>query len=288
MCRYPGPECRFKMLPELLKFLKEDVGGGDITTDAVVPDDAKAAAEVTVQEDGVLAGLEVVAQLLEHEGLQHRSEFKDGDEIRKGTVVLEVSGSARRMLQTERVVLNILTRMSGIATLTRALSKTAEPYGVKIAGTRKTTPGFRYFEKKAIEIGDGWPHRLGLYDAFLIKDNHVAVAGLEEAIGRVKESGVSKTLEVEVSDIEDAIKACRLGIDIIMLDNMEPDAIEKTINELEKEGLREGVKIELSGGITPENLESFLRLRADIISMGALTTSSRWLDMSMGVKIGNR
>lgn len=276
------------MLPELLEFLKEDIGGGDITTDAVVPDDVQATAEVVVQEDGVLAGLEVAAQLLDHEGLQHRSELKDGDEIKKGAVVLEISGSARRILRAERIVLNILTRMSGIATLTATLSKMAEPYGVKIAGTRKTTPGFRLFEKRAIEIGGGWPHRYGLYDAFLIKDNHIAVAGLEKAVSRVRESGIAKTVEVEVSAAEDAVKACRLGVDIVMLDNMKPDAIEKAINEIEKEGLREGVKIELSGGITLENLESFLRLQPDIISMGALTTGAKWLDMSMRIKIGNK
>jgi len=273
------------MLPELPEFLKEDIGDGDITTNAIVPEDVEAAAEVVAGEGGMLAGIEEVAQLLDHEGLKYKTSLKDGDEIKKGSVVMEVSGNARKILGTERVVLNILMRMSGIATLTKSLSEKARPYGVKIAGTRKTTPGFRYFEKKAIEIGDGHPHRLGLDDAFLIKDNHISVAGLEEAISRVKKSGISKEVEVEVSTPEDALKACRLGVDIIMLDNMEPDAIERTLSEMEKEGLRNGVKIELSGGITAENLESFLRLRPDVISMGALTTNARWLDMNVRLKI---
>jgi nicotinate-nucleotide pyrophosphorylase (carboxylating) len=276
------------MLPELLEFLKEDIGDGDITTDATVPEDLEASAEVAAREDGVLAGLEEVAQLLEHEGLKHKTSFKDGDEIKKGSVLMEVRGNARKILGVERLILNILTRMSGIATLAKSLAKKAEPYGVTIAGTRKTTPGFRYFEKRAIEIGGGHPHRLGLDDAFLIKDNHIAVAGLEDAIKRVKKSGISKTVEVEVSTTEDALCACRLGADIIMLDNVEPDAIEKTINEIEKEGLRSRVKIELSGGITPGNLEQFIRLRPDVISIGALTTNAKWLDMSMSIKIDDR
>ncbi len=276
------------MLPELLEFLKEDIGDGDITTDATVPEDLEASAEVAAREDGVLAGLEEVAQLLEHEGLEHKTSFKDGDEIKKGSVLMEVRGNARKILGVERLILNILTRMSGIATLTKSLAKKAEPYGVTIAGTRKTTPGFRYFEKRAMEIGGGHPHRLGLDDAFLIKDNHIAVAGLEDAIKRVKKSGISKTVEVEVSTTEDALCACRLGADIIMLDNVEPDTIEKTINEIEKEGLRNRVKIELSGGITPGNLEQFIRLRPDVISIGALTTNAKWLDMSMSIKIDDR
>jgi nicotinate-nucleotide pyrophosphorylase (carboxylating) len=276
------------MLPELLEFLREDIGDGDITTDAAVPEDLEASAEVAAREDGVLAGLEEVAQLLEHEGLKHKTSFKDGDEIKKGSVLMEVRGNARKILGVERLILNILTRMSGIATLTKSLAKKAEPYGVTIAGTRKTTPGFRYFEKRAIEIGGGHPHRLGLDDAFLIKDNHIAVAGLEDAIKRVKKSGISKTVEVEVSTTEDALCACRLGADIIMLDNVEPDTIEKTINEIEKEGLRNRVEIELSGGITPGNLEQFIRLRPDVISIGALTTNAKWLDMSMSIKIDDR
>lgn len=276
------------MLPKLLEFLKEDVGEGDITTDATVSENKEASAEVVTGEDGVLAGLEEVVQLLDHEGLKHGTSFRDGDEIKKGSVIMEVSGNARKILSAERLVLNILMRMSGIATLVRGLSQRASPYGVKIAGTRKTTPGFRYFEKKAMEIGGGWPHRLGLDDAFLIKDNHIAVAGLGEAISRVEDSGISKTVEVEVSTTEDALKACRLGVDIIMLDNMVQDGIKKTISELEKEGLRDAVQIELSGGITPENLDTFLKFKPDIISMGALTTDARWLDMSMRIKIDER
>lgn len=275
-------------MDELSKFLKEDIGEGDITTDAVVFRDAKAAAEIVAGEEGVLAGVKEVAQLLDQEGLFCKTSFEDGDGIKKGSVVLEVSGSTRKILKTERLALNILMRMSGIATHAKALSKKALPYGVKIAGTRKTTPGFRYFEKKAIKVGGGHPHRRGLDDAFLIKDNHIKVSGLKEAIGRVKKSKISKDIEVEVSNKEDALLACRIGADIIMLDNMGPQEIEETISELQKKGLRSGVKIELSGGITLENLETYLRLRPDMISIGALTTNSKWLDMSLRLKIDKK
>lgn len=277
----------FKVLPELLKFLEEDLGDGDITTDATVPEDTRAMAEIVAKECCVLAGLEAVIQLLDHEGLKHDTALKDGDEIKGGEVVLSICGDARTILRIERVVLNILMRMSGIATFTRTLSKMAEPYKVVIAGTRKTTPGFRYFEKRAIEIGGGYPHRFDLGDAFLIKDNHIEIAGLTGAISRVRESGIPKKIEVEVSTINDAVEACRAGADIVMLDNMDPGAIERTIKDLEQMSLRSKVKIELSGGISPKNLGLFLKLHADIISMGALTTGARWRDMSMRIKVDN-
>lgn len=273
------------MLQKLLEFLNEDVGDGDITTDATISYDAVATVAVLTNEDGVLAGLEEVVQLLDHEELVYKTDFNDGDEVKKDSVILEISGNARKILSCERVMLNILMRMSGIATLVKNLSRKAKPYGVKIAGTRKTTPGFRHFEKKAIGIGGGWAHRRGLDDAFLIKDNHIAVAGLGGAIRKVRECGISKTVEVEVTATEDALLACRVGVDIVMLDNMTPDAIERTMKEIEKEGLRDSVKIELSGGITSDNLEQFLKSKPDIISMGALTTGAKWLDMSMRIKI---
>ncbi len=273
------------MLQRLLEFLKEDVGEADITTDATISPLAEAASAVAAMEDGVLAGLEEVLQLLDHEGLECKTGFGDGDEIKSGDVILEISGNARKILSAERVMLNIMMRMSGIATLVKNLSNLAEPHGVKMAGTRKTTPGFRFFEKKAIEIGGGWPHRSGLYDAFLIKDNHLAVSGFAKAIRMVKECGISKTVEVEVSTPEDALLACSLGVDIVMLDNMTPDAIERTIKEIEKEGQRDKVKIEVSGGITAENLEQFLKSKPDIISIGELTTGAKWLDMSMRIEI---
>jgi nicotinate-nucleotide pyrophosphorylase (carboxylating) len=276
------------MLEKLLEFLAEDVGEGDITTDATIPEDRTATAEVFANEDGVLAGLEEAVVLLGHFGLGHETGFSDGNVIKKGSRIIAISGNARKMLSCERTLLNVLMRMSGIATLVRGLRDVAGAYGVKIAGTRKTTPGFRAFEKKAIEIGGGWPHRSGLDDAFLIKDNHVAVAGLENAIKKVKEGGVSKTVEVEVSTTEDALTAARIGVDIIMLDNMTPVEVEKTINELKLEELRDGVRIELSGGITPPNLENFLKLGPDIISLGALTTGALWLDMNMRIKIADR
>jgi nicotinate-nucleotide pyrophosphorylase (carboxylating) len=270
------------MIAKLLEFLQEDVGRGDITTEATIPEGKVIKATITSKKDGILAGLEECCELLRHFGLEYNPSFKDGDKIKEGDEVLEIRGNARKILTLERLLLNLLMRMSGIATLTNSLVEKCGRYGVTIAGTRKTTPGFRYFEKKAIKIGGGHPHRYSLDECFLIKDNHIAIAGLEEAIKKAKEDFTRK-VEVEVSSLEDALKACRAGVDIVMLDNMDPSAVKMTISKLEEEGLRGKVEIELSGGITAENIEAFAEARPDIISIGSLTTDSKWLDMSMRV-----
>jgi nicotinate-nucleotide pyrophosphorylase (carboxylating) len=268
------------MLIKLLKLLEEDVGYGDVTTDSVIPKDAQVRAEIIAKESGVIAGLEECITLLKHFGLEYKSDFEDGDEIEKGTVIIEINGNARAILSLERVLLNILMRMSGIASVTRKMVKKCESYGVMPAGTRKTTPGFRSFEKKAIAVGGGDPHRFRLDDAVLIKNNHIAIAGLEKAIEETKKAGFTKKIEVEVSSIEDAIKASKLGVDIIMLDNMKLEEIERAIPELRQKK----VIIELSGGITPENIEEYAKSKPDIISLGYLTTQSPWLDMNMRIK----
>jgi|Deesub1362A_J573_1020465.scaffolds.fasta_scaffold00016_151 nicotinate-nucleotide pyrophosphorylase (carboxylating) len=271
------------MISKLLDFLKEDIGKEDITTQATIPKNQKISAEVIAKEDGVLAGLEESILLLEHFGLKYESSLKDGDAIGKGDVILKINGNARNILTIERVLLNILMRMSGIATYTHMLVKKSSAYGVIIAGTRKTTPGFRYFEKKAIKVGGGWPHRNTLDEAYLIKDNHIAIVGLEEAIKKARSKNKSKTLEVEVKNAEEALTACELGVDIIMLDNMTPDKAEKIIEKIKEKGYRKKVKIEISGGITEKNIDSYIKLKPDIISMGSLTTASKWLDMSLRV-----
>lgn len=272
------------MISKLLEFLDEDVGNGDITTKGVIPQYVEVEAEMMAREDGLLAGLEESRTLLKHFNLNYHTSFKDGDEIKSGDIILSIRGDARKILVLERVMLNIMMRMSGIATATRRLVEKCKPYGVTVAGTRKTTPGFRHFEKKAIRIGGGYPHRFGLDDGILIKDNHIATTGLIESIERMKEAGFTKKIEVEVSSPKDAMKACEAGADIIMLDNMEPKEIGAVISELEEGGKRGDVKIELSGNITPENIEDFARTKPDIISMGYLTTKASWLDMGMSVR----
>jgi len=261
------------------EFLKEDIGFGDITTEAIIPKGINIEAEIIAKEKGILAGIEEVKRILSYFNLKYKSYFDDGDEINKDDVIMKISGDARSILKIERTLLNILMRMSGIATLTRKLVKKAR--GVKIAGTRKTTPGFRYFEKKAIEIGGGDPHRYNLSDCILIKDNHIAIVGLEEAIIRAKKASFTKKIEIEVSDVEDAIKACELGVDIVMLDNLSPDKVKEVLDELKKRNLREKVIVEISGGITLENIEEYAKLKPDVISLGYLTTNSKWLDMSL-------
>lgn len=266
---------------ELLGFLQEDVGHGDITTDSTIPRSMEAVGEVVAKEDGVIAGLEEAGVLLSHLGLKTSSRYKDGNKVPKGAVVLRVVGKARVILSSERVVLNLLMRMSGVATHTRRFVENAS--GVTIAGTRKTTPGFRYLEKKAIAIGGGSPHRYALDDGILIKDNHLALAGLEEAIKKAKRD-FTKKVEVEVSSTRDAVRAAELGADIIMLDNMPPKRAGDAIKALERRGFRKRVTVEVSGGVTLDNLARYAALKPDVISVGPLTTGSRWLDMSMRVR----
>lgn len=264
---------------ELKRFFEEDVGSGDITG-AVVPD-VHVKAHIKAGEDGILAGLEEAKQVFEHFGLDVQSKFRDGVGIKRGDVILEVSGNARSILVAERLVLNFLGRMSGIATLTRSCVRRSK--GATIAGTRKTTPGFRKFEKKAIKIGGGHPHRFNLAEAILIKDNHIKIAGLEVVIDKARELYPEKDIEVEVENINDAIKAAQLGADVIMFDNMALEDIMNAVKKIKRAGLRTRVKLEASGGITPDNLDDYIDTGVDMISMGMLTHSTRWLNFSLTV-----
>ncbi len=267
-------------MPGLERFLKEDIGSGDVSG-AVVPD-VHVKAHIKACEDGVLAGLEEAKQVFEHFGLDTRMAFSDGGEIKRGDVVLEINGGARSILAAERVALNILGRMSGIATLTRKCIQRSK--GITIAGTRKTTPGFRKFEKKAITLGGGCPHRYNLAEAVLLKDNHIAVAGLENAIKSAKKTYPAKEIEIEVDSVKDAVKAAQLGADMIMFDNMSPNEIKDAIGLLKEKGLRERVLLEASGGITLDNMDAYVATGVDMISMGMLTHSARWLNFSLVIK----
>ncbi len=267
-------------IAELKRFLEEDIGSGDITG-AAVPD-VHVKAHIKAGEDGILAGLEEAEQIFEHFGLEVQSKFRDGAEFRGGDMILNVNGSARSILVGERLALNFLGRMSGIATLTRSYVKRSKD--VTIAGTRKTTPGFRKFEKKAIKIGGGHPHRFNLAEAVLVKDNHIKIAGLGAVIDKARELYPEKEIEVEVENINDAIKAAQLGADIIMFDNMAPEDIMDAVKKIKKAGLRTRVKLEASGGINTENISEFARTGVDIISLGALTHSAPWVSFSLGIR----
>jgi nicotinate-nucleotide pyrophosphorylase (carboxylating) len=278
-----------KILEEkLLKMLAEDIGQGDITTALIVPEDNTAQAEVIAKEEGVIAGLEEAKILLESLNLKAENLVQDGDEISKKQVLMRISGDTRTILSVERTLLNIISRMSGIATTTRKTVEKIKEAGfkTKVACTRKTAPGLLYFDKKAVFIGGGETHRLHLDDMILIKDNHIAIAGgIEEAIQRVREKvSFSKKVEVEASRIEDVLVAAKAGADIIMLDNFSPKEIVKAIELLKKKGFFGKVLLEASGGITIENILDFASTGIDIVSLGEITHSAKALDISLEIK----
>jgi len=270
-------------LTYLLRFLEEDVPFGDVTSEAVIPENLEAEAVIISKQDGVIAGLEEAKALFEHFGVKVELKAKDGDEVKKGTVVIKLKGNARKILLVERTALNIMGRMSGIATQTRKLVEKIRIVSpkVRVAGTRKTL--LKPLDKKAILIGNGEPHRFSLSDAILIKDNHLALVPLEEAIKRAKTFSVYKIVEVEVESLEDALKAAKAGADVIMLDNMTPEQIKEVLEALKREGLRDKVKIEVSGGITEENIGDYAKLDIDVISLGALTHSVKNFDVSLEI-----
>ena len=273
---------------KLKSFLKEDLGHGDVTSDLLVMDGTVVEAEIVAKESGVLAGLEEIKPLLEEFGLKTEKLKEDGDRLKKGEAILRVIGDARTILALERTVLNFLCRMSGIATLTAKLVEMVRKAGFKtiIACTRKTAPGLEYFDKKAVRIGGGDTHRLHLDDMILVKDNHIKVVGsVSEAIKRAKEkASFSKKIEVEVSNLAEALEAARVGADIIMLDNFTPAQIKETLLQLEKEGLRSKVLVEASGGINEDNVVEFASTGVDILSIGMLTHSAKALDLSLEVR----
>lgn len=272
---------------KLMEFLREDVGFGDLTTDCVIPPDLLAEAVVASESDGIVAGIRESQCLFQIAGVEVTEHVNDGSTIQKGQTIIRVRGQARSILTVERTVLNLLMRMSGIATLTRRIVEEARSVNpkIRIACTRKTTPGFRIFEKRAVELGGGDSHRLRLDDLVLIKSNHiVAAGGIEEAIKKARASAsFTKKIEVEASSLEQAISAARLRPDILMLDNMLPTEVEKVVSALIKGNLREKLLMEISGGVTLETLKSYAKTGADVISMGSITHSAKALDIHLRV-----
>jgi nicotinate-nucleotide pyrophosphorylase (carboxylating) len=276
-----------KVVEEKLKqILAEDVGQGDVTSEAVVPAGLTANAEVIAKDAGVVAGIEETVIFAESLGLSVKAEVADGDEIKSGTVIMKISGNARTILSAERTMLNLLSRMSGIATKTRKLTEKLRKANLKakVAATRKTAPGLLYFDKKAVVVGGGDPHRLRLDDMILIKDNHVAIAGsVEEAVKKAKAAKVNKKIEAEVTSTADALKAAAAGADIVMLDNFSPQQVREAVEALKKAGFFGKVLLEVSGGITEQNLPEYASAQVDIVSMGALTHSVKALDISLEI-----
>jgi nicotinate-nucleotide pyrophosphorylase (carboxylating) len=265
---------------ELDAYLAEDLGDDD-DSNGIVPA-VDAFGRIVCKEEGVLAGLEESCAVFRHLGLVAGSALVDGQPVKKGDVILEVRGSARDMMRGERLALNFVGRMSGIATLTARCVSMAP--GVRIAATRKTTPGFRKFEKKAVKLGGGDTHRYDLSSAVMIKDNQIRIMGLEYAIAEAKKAAsFTKKIEVEVESLEDAEKAASAGADIIMFDNMKPATIKKGVKAVKAVDQR--ILLEASGGINLSNLSEYAKTGVDVISLGALTRDARWLDYSMDINI---
>jgi nicotinate-nucleotide pyrophosphorylase (carboxylating) len=272
------------MRPKMQEYIREDIGSGDITSELVVPADALAKGSVLCKQDCVLAGCREAAEVFESLGAEAKALKEDGSKVAKGEVVLIVSGPARAVLAGERLALNFIMRMSGIATLTDDLVTRCRRVNpkVRVAATRKTTPGFREFEKRAVVLGGGDPHRSSLADGILIKDNHIAIAGgVREALRRARSASFTRKVEIEVEDERSALEAVEAGADIVMLDNFAPEQAKQLTAKLKAK--KPSVLIEVSGGITPDNVEEYAAA-ADIISLGWLTHSVRSADFSMSVE----
>jgi len=272
---------------KLLKYLEEDVGQGDITTHITIPENTIVEAEVVTKEEGVVAGIEEILALSETLNLQAAALTSDGAYVKPKTPIIRLIGNARTLLSAERTMLNILSRMSGIATMTRNLVNKVGEAGLKtrIASTRKTAPGLRYFDKKAVSIGDGDTHRLHLDDLVLIKDNHLkVVGGVTSVVEKVRRTvSFSKKIEIEVTSPKEALEAARAGADIILLDNLSPSEVRETTLLLTKEGVRNKVLLESSGRITGKNILEYAATGVDIVSVGQITHSTKALDLSLEI-----
>jgi len=259
--------------------LAEDIGSGDITSEAIIPADKRAIARMIVKKPGVICGLHVAATVfnaVDH-GLIVEFMAKDGDAVKAGQGVLEVSGPARSILSAERVALNFVQRLSGVASETRKIVDLIAGTKAQIIDTRKTTPGLRVLEKYAVTCGGGGNHRMGLYDMVLIKDNHIAVAG---GIGPAMEAvaGRSEKIEIEVDTIDQLRSALNAGAQNILLDNMSPTQLKEAVD------LCNGrAALEASGGITPANVRAVAESGVDLISLGFLTHSSGSLDIGLDI-----
>ncbi len=281
------------MLPKLAidllqHYLEEDVRTGDSTTEAI-PEihGLPAVATIFAQSRCVLAGVEEVLALAELVGARGQVLAREGEWVGPSQPVITIQGSADALLRIERVALNIMMRMSGIATKTRAAvnkARAVNPH-VRVAATRKTTPGFRFFEKRAVKLGGGDPHRYALDDMVLIKNNHIALAGgVRQAVEAARvNSSFSKKISCEAREESEAIEAIRAGADIVLLDNLTASEIEQLIQSLEELGIRECVLLEASGGINESNIEEYARTGVDIISLGALTHSFKSADFNMRI-----
>lgn len=267
----------------IINALKEDMPLGDITTDNIIGEEAQSTAEFLAKQDAVIAGLDVARQVFEvlDGNVKFMALVRDGDKVQRGDILARVSGSTRALLKGERTALNFMQRLSAIATITDRYVRKVEGLNVKIADTRKTTPGLRLFEKYAVSAGGGSNHRFSLSDGVLIKDNHIAAAGgITNAIRNVRKS-IPHTvkIEVEVESLEEVQEALDCKADIIMLDNMTNEQMAEAVAYIDKRAL-----VEASGNMTEETIYNVALTGVDIISIGKLTHSANSVDISMNIE----
>lgn len=272
-----------ELIDDLLSLaFSEDVGDGDHTTLSTIPADAMGKQRLIIKESGIIAGVEMARKVFDKfdPELKMTVYINDGSEVKPGDIAFDVEGRVRSLLQTERVMLNIMQRMSGIATVTAEYQKRLDGLNTKVLDTRKTTPGLRMLEKEAVRIGGGCNHRIGLFDMILIKDNHVDFAGgikeaVESAKKYCKETNRDLKIELEVRNEDEIKQALEVGVDRIMLDNFTPERTREAVKLING-----AVEIESSGGITIDTLRAYGECGVDFISVGALTHSVKGLDMS--------
>jgi nicotinate-nucleotide pyrophosphorylase (carboxylating) len=277
-------EDHFNLKKFILNAFREDVGDGDHTALSTIPKDHKGWMQLMIKEDGIIAGVEVAERIFKT--LDKKTRFKrlikDGEKVKKGQVAFIIYGKTQKLLSTERLVLNIMQRMSGIATHTAHLQSLCKGTKAKVIDTRKTTPGFRFFEKWAVVIGGGANHRYGLYDMVLIKDNHVDFAGgiieaIESANNYLKRKKKNLQIEIETRNMDDVKEVLKYGrVNRIMLDNF---SVKQTAEAVKL--IHGKYKVESSGGITEKNISDYAKCGVDFISIGALTHSVKSLDLSL-------
>ncbi len=275
------------MLAAIGEFLSEDIGRGDITTQACVPPDASAAGQFLAKEDLIVCGLQVAEAVFAHldpESPELEAIINEGEKVEAGTVFATLKGYADVLLTGERVALNLMQKMSGIATLTRKYVDAIEGTNAVIVDTRKTTPGLRMLEKYAVTVGGGKNHRLGLDDGVLIKDNHIAIAGgITEAVGATKQKvGHLHKIEVEIANWAQLREAIEAGADIVMLDNQSPDEAAKLV-EMARQ-MNPNVLLEASGGMNLDTVRLYAEAGVDLISVGRITHSAKAVDISFKIK----
>ena len=263
--------------PKIIEWLEEDVGSGDITTENIIPQTAQTVGLIQAKQRGIIAGIEVARLVFTtlSPDISFTAMVADGDEVEEHTVLAKIEGDARIILTGERLALNLMQHMSGIATLTASFARLAEGTKAHVVDTRKTLPGLRMLEKYAIRVGGGRNHRMGLYDAVMIKDNHIKVAGGIKRAVEMMRSEISHTIkiEVETETLEQVQEAVEARADIIMLDNMSIQMMEKAVNYIDGRAIVE----------TKERLPAIAKTGVDVISVGALTNSAPILDISLDI-----